>query len=278
MMNAQWARRQGYEHLTYCISQCTATYGDGSFTAALASAWCKLPVLADVLQTKLHDTVLYLDSDAFWNGTQKSGLEALGRFMWPGDWLDSNAGGGSIFFGCNLPWNGEDRGRRQWNRSWVNGNRGPANTGAMLLRRDAAALATLTEWWRTPFSMPRWNQKHQWEQSALWEIWRTKPSFASALRVLSDPASGDCMRTMDRRRPSLIAHIPGGGRSVLSVRESYFLAADPRQRLRATPWSTMFVELGKEAQVVPPSALHRRCVRRLSVDAHAATVRMEPCG
>ena len=280
MINAVWAaQRAGYEHYTYCVSECVAADASGS-TVLLASAWCKIPVLADVVQAKLHDTILYLDSDAFWNSTS-SNLDALGRFMWPGDWTKSAAepGGGSFFFGCNLPWNGEDRGRRQWNRSWENGYRGPPNTGAMLLRRDAASLATLSAWWHTPFSMPRWNQKHQWEQSALWELWRTQPGFATPLRVLSDPDSGDCMRTMDRKRPSLIAHVPGGGRSMLMEREAHLQAADPQNLLRAQPWSTTLVQLGRGAQTVPvPQGLSRsRCAQQLVVGANAATVRLHPC-
>ena len=69
MINAQWAERHAYDHYTYCVSECVAADAQGRSTATLASAWCKIPVLADVLQKNLHDTVLYLDSDAFWNST-----------------------------------------------------------------------------------------------------------------------------------------------------------------------------------------------------------------
>ena len=153
-MNAQWAWQKGYEHLTYCITVCTAADSSSSSTAVLAMAWCKIPVIADVLQQRRHDTILYLDSDAFWNRTS-AGMEALGLFFWPGDWRLDPHGGGSIYFGCNLPWAGEDRGRRQWNHSWENGDRGPPNTGVILIRNSAASLATFASWWRAPFSSPR---------------------------------------------------------------------------------------------------------------------------
>ena len=275
MLNAQWARRHGYQHLTYCVLRCLATDGHGYAQVDLAPAWCKIPVLADVLQSKLHDSILYLDSDAFWNSSRS--MAALQRYVWAGDWNGDAAG--SVFFGCNLPWNGEDRGRRQWNRSWENGSRGPPNTGVMLLRGNARSLATLTAWWRAPFTMPRWNERHQWEQSALWEMWHTVPRFATPLRVLSDPTTGDCMRSMDRKRVSIVAHIPGGGRSVLKVREAFFTAAERQQRARATPWATVFVKLGGRALALPPvrTPSDRRCLQELQVAANAESVRLLPC-
>ena len=291
MLNAQWAHRQGYSHLTYCIKACAAasTASTQTSVAALAAAWCKIPAISDALQTRQYKTVLYLDSDAFWNRTD-SGLQALGRYMWPGDWSSAADGGGSFFFGCNLPWAGEDRGRRQWNWTAENAARGPPNTGVMLIRRNAASLATLTEWWRAPFVMPRWNQRHQWEQSVLWQLWHTQPGFATPLRVLSDPADGKCMRTMDRKQPSVVAHIPGGGvRGPLAVqrREDHFRTANLKGVATGAAWSTEVAWLSDAAagtdaaplQVPIPSArMRKRCTQRLIVGAGATSVpRLKPC-
>ena len=297
MLNAQWAGLNGYSHLTYCIQACAAARTESTQmpVVALAAAWCKIPAISDALQTRQYKTVLYLDSDAFWNRTDSS-LQALGRYMWPGDWSSAAGGGGSFFFGCNLPWAGEDRGRRQWNWTAENAARGPPNTGVMLIRRNAASLATLAEWWRAPFVMPRWNQRHQWEQSVLWQLWHAQPGFATPLRVLSNPADGKCMRTMDRKQPSVVAHIPGGGvRGPLAVqrREDHFRAAHPDRMAPWTEWSTEVVWLshrhgaspaatGTDAaplQVPIPSArMRKRCTQLLTVNSGTTGgPRLRPC-
>ena len=266
MMNAQWSKQNGYVHQTYCVSRCAARP-----SMPLSAAWCKLPVLLDALQSNQFDTVLYLDSDAFWNSTGNA-LSVISRFMWPGDWNAPIDGGGSIFFGCNAPWNGEDRGRRQWNRSWENGGRGPPNTGVMLLRHDAAAMTTLAAWWRAPLHITRWNQKHQWEQSALWELWHTQAGFAKPLRVFSDPASGDCMRTMDRRRPSIIAHVPGGGRPSLKQRNAFFQGTTLAQKV---PWTTQFTRI--DAGSRSSGGAVRSCTQVLTASPGRAGMQLSPC-
>mmetsp|Transcript_62882 Transcript_62882/g.124202 ORF Transcript_62882/g.124202 Transcript_62882/m.124202 type:complete len:317 (-) Transcript_62882:599-1549(-) len=273
-MNAQWAYRQGYTHLTYCVPHCTTSRSSTIQVSVLSAAWCKLPTLMTVLRTHRYDTVLYLDSDAFWNITGKS-LRSLGHFMWPGDWSDTSStenSAGSIFFGCNLPWAGEDRGRRQWNRSWINGARGPPNTGVMLLRCDDRAMTTLSDWWHAPLYIPRWNQKHQWEQSALWQLWHTRAGFAEPLRVLSDPASGDCMRTMDRSVTAPIVHVPGGGRLALKQRNEVFRAADADEQAQNAPWTTWLIRLDLNASVTDET----QCGQRLTARTYLNGMQLSP--
>jgi hypothetical protein len=266
MLNTHWASMNDYMHFTYCIVKCAVDVD--ALRTPLAPAWCKLPVIWDVLHATAVDTLLYLDSDAFWNSTDSS-IAALGSYMWPTDWVSRNVASnssyvrsGNVFFGCNLPWAAEDRGRRRWNWTSENADRGPPNTGVMLVRRSPVTLSTLLTWWRSSVTSPRWNQRHQWEQSALWELWRTSPTFATPLRVFSDPITKECLRTMDRKRKSLVAHIPGGGHLALEQRTRHFASADLLGSARASSsWRTTLVTLGPTSSILPRTEIRQACSR-----------------
>ena len=76
----------------------------------------------------------------------------------PWDASGSTGGGPdapAVLFGCNMPWKGEDRGRRQWNASVRHGGHGPPNAGVMLLRATDAARATVAALWAVPGTLPR---------------------------------------------------------------------------------------------------------------------------
>ena len=130
--NALWAAQHGYRHRLYCVDEVCEHVVAGK----LYTAWCKIRALQDALAQTAAATAgggggltLYLDSDAFWPQTEAS-LEGLVRQYVPAsDWEARGADSVSIFFGCNLPWNGEDRGRRPWNASLPNAERRPPNDG-----------------------------------------------------------------------------------------------------------------------------------------------------
>ena len=130
----------GYAHRLYCMEEPCEHERAGR----LYTAWCKLRALQNAIASRSEGAmaafVLFeLDSDALWQRAELR-LEAFMRQYVPAtDWADSP----SIFFGCNLPWNGEDRGRRQWNASLINGERGPPTTGVMLLSSTASTREAL---------------------------------------------------------------------------------------------------------------------------------------
>ena len=262
-INARWAEVHGYDHLTYCIRRCLRAPG-----VPLAPAWCKLLALQDALRWNRWHTLLYIDSDAFWYAD--AGIAALDAFVAPTD-VPAAA---SVLFGCNLPYAAEDRGRRPWGKDWLNGERGPANTGVMVVRNASSARATLSMWWNATYSMPHWNNRFGWEQSALWELWK-RPAFAAPLRVLSNMSGvgppdrrgthyeGDCMRTMDRSRRSSIWHLPSGGTGSVhgGAHATDFEAALERSWAASTSrgWRSWFVELvGTDTNLT-------RCARRMRV-------------
>jgi hypothetical protein len=189
-----------------CLPPCTHPQA-----GALAAPWCKIRALRDALDAEpAPDTLLFLDSDAVWVEPNASLSALVDAFVWPGEWHAT-----ALWFGCNLPFKSEARGRRQWialagNGGGGGGDRGPPNTGVILLRNVDAARQALAAWWDAPVSLPAWNRRFAWEQSALWELWR-QPNFSASMRVLHNRTSGECLRTMDRAQHSLIAHVPGGG-------------------------------------------------------------------
>ena len=230
--NALWAMRYGYLHRLYCLEEACKHEAAGH----LFVAWCKLRALQHAigggelsahgrLQTSSQESdssgstaqaaqaglVLFLDSDAFWQRPDRGFDIVLQRYIPQADWSAHGPDQVGIFFGCNLPWNGEDRGRRQWNATTtLNGERGPPGTGVMLLLQTPAARGLLSEWWGVATWYPKWNRMFAWEQSALWELWARRRTAAQRMRVLHDAAANKCMRSMDPRHPSPIAHVAGG--------------------------------------------------------------------
>ena len=265
--NALWAARHGYAHRLYCMEEPCEHERAGR----LYTAWCKLRALQNAIASRSEGAmaafVLFLDSDAFWQRAELR-LEAFMRQYVPAaDWADSP----SIFFGCNLPWNGEDRGRRQWNASLINGERGPPNTGVMLLSSTASTREALRSWWASAATTPQWNHKFAWEQSALWELWKRRPDFARRVRVLHDERRGECMRTMDPRHPSPIAHV-SGGMQPLERREARLDALGLRLN-GSHAWSTCLTRLVSKGGRPTPG-----CERQRMEVAASGEVTLGACG
>ena len=263
--NALWAARHGYRHRLYCLDDTCEHESAGR----LYAAWCKLRALQDALgdgsegggeapalpltaeptttaMAVRAGLILFLDSDAFWKHPELSFDAVLGQYIPAADWAARGADAVSIFFGCNLPWNGEDRGRRQWNATTtLNGEHGPPGTGVMLLLCSAAARTTLREWWDVTAWNPTWNRKFAWEQSALWALWAERRDAARSLRVLHDEVANECMRSMDPKHPSQIVHVAGGMTSP-ARREARLdaLGLRPFANSSAPAWCTHFTRLG----------------------------------
>lgn len=179
-INSMWAAVHGYSHLSYCIPRCR--HATASKDAPLSPAWCKLLAIQDALLWNRWDVVMYLDSDAFWNHTHL-GLDALDAHTWPEDWHTAGGAGASLFFGCNLPYAAEDFGRRRWNTSWTNGERGPANTGVIVARNSLGAHLALARWWAVPLS----------NQSA-----RLEPALTCQRELTARPRAGGTQLTRTR--------------------------------------------------------------------------------
>ena len=277
--NALWAARHGYLHTLYCLDESCEHEVAGN----LYAAWCKLRALQDVLSNRVTNSnrdapqgallsigmVLFLDSDAFWHRPDMPIERLLGQYVPAGDWAARGADASSIFFGCNLPWKGEDRGKRRWNATLTNAERGPPNTGVMLLRNTASAREALRAWWSVPATTPQWNRNFAWEQSALWELWARQPGFARRMRVLHDERRNECMRTMDPQHPSPIVHV-AGGRVEPGRREGRLDALGLRRNVSAA-WFTCLTHLPPSGGAQPgcPS-------RRLDVSADG-TVHLGAC-
>ena len=236
-ITAHWAAQHNYFHFVYCVTDCAhevrctvavplfCTLGIASRHALPSSqvfgarhpAWCKLLALAHTLEVGSFQTVLYLDSDAYWVNINRTLEWLVRRYVKPSDWHNA-----SIHFGCNGHWT------KHWDFRSPNAQLGAANTGAMLLRRSPTTLAVLRAWWGRPHGhSEKWAwfwgsradhhyvQRYKafafhgnWEQSILWRLWRTSPRLAANLRILAD-ASSTCMWTVPGQPSSPIVHICG---------------------------------------------------------------------
>lgn len=200
------------------------------------------------------DMVLFLDSDAFWRESAVTFDQLLHQYVPAPDWAARGRDAASIFFGCNLPYKSEDRGKRRWNSSLINAERGPPNTGVMVLRNTASVRDQLRTWWATAATTPQWNFKHAWEQSALWHLWARQPEFARGVRVLHDEQRNACMRTMDPHFWSPIVHVAlGQGSSAKQNerREAMLEEMGLRQNVSRS-WATCLTQL----PMAPRSADH----------------------
>lgn len=271
--NALWATRHGYRHRLYCLEEpCEHETAGRLFTA-----WCKLRALTHAIsargKTSSQPTLLlYLDSDAFWHHAEERVERVLREFVPSADWNVRGANAVSAFFGCNLPWKSEDRGRRVWNSSMVNAARGPPNDGVMLFHETAATRELLRAWWAMAGTSPRWNHRFAWEQSALWELWSQQPALARRMRVLYDEQRGECMRTMDPEHPSPIVHVAGG--MLPPARREARLDALGLRRNHTTAWTTCLTRL---ASARDPSRTAECPAQRLDVTADGKVV-LGSCG
>lgn len=172
-INALWAERHGYDHLVFCSRQCAATARNGS-KVSRAPSWCKLSAVATILQARAHDTVVFIDSDAYIRETLLSLPAMLESYLWAGDGFGGARAAAdgpptsrtmhpSLFFACNHPfvngWPLRPRGPRsdsglptEVERQLI--RRGPPNTGFWLARASPSALRALRIWWRA-----RWQER-----------------------------------------------------------------------------------------------------------------------
>ena len=152
-INAAWARTHSYDHLLYCITSCAhPDSGEERWTA-----WCKIVAIADAFELGGYDTVLYLDSDAFWkDATLPLVAGVVTPFAHPPDWSHPpraaaaqskgrTVGRPTVYFGCNSPW---EICRSAWNFSAPHAHAGSANTGVVLLRRARSTWDVLHAWWQ----------------------------------------------------------------------------------------------------------------------------------
>eukprot|EP00966_Prymnesium_polylepis_P305696 7064078-Prymnesium_polylepis.1 len=143
--NGAWARSHGYAHLLYCVSP-PCYHPDSRETRS--PQWCKVVVLADAL-AQGYDTVLYMDSDAYWKVpslTITAGLIHPWAPNWGAPLRHARASGSAVgaYFGCASPW---DICGVAWNFSAVNADRGSASTGVILLRNQRSSRKMLRDWW-----------------------------------------------------------------------------------------------------------------------------------
>ena len=202
-INSIWAGAQGYDHFVLCIPKCQQCVG--SSLIARKTSWCKLKAVAAILREGQHDTILFLDSDAYITDTRSSLPEMLLRFTWAGDWRaaaashhgqrspaassvapSNNATLPSLFFACNDPftlgWPAHPRESSSLPASLERQlvHRGPPNSGLWLARRGPSTLRALREWWsaRDDEAAARWTPPQRYwpwhsrwqEQGALWDL------------------------------------------------------------------------------------------------------------
>lgn len=206
-LNSVWARVQQYDHLVYCVESPCVHPDSGEVRSA---QWCKLVAIADVIASRRHDYILYLDSDAYWVDRTRGVVDGLVRDFASellsdmagrrGDGLKNQFGTAadhattgdalilrrpSLYFGCNSPW---DACGVQWNRSAPFARRGSANSGVVLLRADASTYSLLRAWWHARNGWARPNHVRKpgvcTDQAVLWRLWSSKPGFASMMRVM----------------------------------------------------------------------------------------------
>ena len=174
-INALWAARWGYLHLTYCAHECP--HQDSG--EARHVVWCKIVALAHAMARLPQDAmVLYLDSDAWWDAADLS-LPAL---------LHWQASTSILMFACNWPYLAcRAHGRRgcgtEWNKSL---KRSPPNTGVVLARNTVRARALLQLWWNTPSMVDATDVVGCPEQQALWHLMSASKDFRQDVGVFTN--------------------------------------------------------------------------------------------
>lgn len=200
-INSLWTATHQYDHLLFCSPGCTYCHKNGSLVARRPS-WCKIRAVSVVLQAQEHDTVVFMDSDAYVVDPRLRLSTLLMRYAWSRDWsIKRSTALPSLFFACNDPfslgWPVRPRPtstlpqalERQLVRS------GPPNSGIWLARQSPSTLSALQAWWnaredeadRRWLPPPRsWAWHKQWrEQGALWDLMLSNSSgFMRHARVL----------------------------------------------------------------------------------------------
>ena len=208
-INAQWAASWGYIHLTYCARACPHLDGEPRHVT-----WCKIVAVMHAMRTlPAESTILYLDSDVYWNMTSVSLPEML-------QWTPPAS---PLVFGCNYPYaacRGRSRTKEcgtEWNRGL---KRAPPNSGIMIVRNNARAREMLYTWWNTPSLVDSTNVKYCPEQASLWDIMVRHADFRRDVDVIKTnhtgpwpnaPSTGwfDCLVTnmIPKKLPSPIVQV-----------------------------------------------------------------------
>ena len=222
-INALWAEHHGYDHFVFCSRKCAATARNGSMVPR-APSWCKLHAVATIVIAQAHDTVVFIDSDAYIRETSLSLPMIIEPYIWRGDGLDQKRAGDlqpSLFFACNTPFvRGWPARPRMGSALTVDierqlVRRGPPNTGLWLARSSPSAVHALRTWWRARWQervIPSWARPaRSWdwhvrwqEQGALWDLLLSNESgFVNHARVMGAlgsqlPPSGHyhCLQAM----------------------------------------------------------------------------------
>ena len=255
-INAAWARMHSHDHLLYCMTECNHP----GTRERRSPQWCKLIALMDALQQP-YDSVLYLDSDAFWKDPALNIRRGMLRPFAPA-WFDSLLATPTMpevvaFFGCNSPW---DACGVQWNFSAAYGDRGSANSGVVLLRNQPKTRELLHQWWhsRNGFARPHHvrTARSCSDQAVLWRLWSVRPDLAASMRVLAAPGHSGSSRCM---------HVASNKNAQKKSPILHLSSAFPSYRYRT------FSSSWKESSAAHDDAW---CVKRVDLNATEAAVRL----
>lgn len=261
-LNAAWARAHRYDHLLYCAHQCF--HPDSG--EQRSPQWCKVVVIADVL-AQGYDSVLYLDSDAYWKHIATGILDGLIAPWAPGWSVDahrqarnaSHARPPAIYFGCNSPW---DACGVNWNFSAPQASVGSASTGLILVRNRRRAHLLLRTWWHarngwaTPFGIRK--PRSCSDQAVLWLMWSLRADLAPSMRVFASTnytrARPTCMKNSGTRRLQRFAPV------------EHLTSVSPRYRAKG--FKAAWLKLGTSTAF--PAHDENWCVTRVALNAPAA--------
>ena len=257
-LNAAWAHTYGYDHLLYCVTACAhVDSGELRWTA-----WCKVVIMADALEQ--YDSLLFMDSDAYWKQPNMSITAGLIKPFTGATWiahekLAASQAVPAAYFGCNSPW--EDCGYK-WNSSAVNAGNGSANSGVVLLRNTPRARLILREWWHASNGRAK---QHAWrrpgscsDQAGLWRLWSARPDLAASMRVFRDEDIPATVHTKERRARCMrvVATAKNQKRSPIQ----HFTSISPSYRKRK------FVDAWQRGAASHPASW---CVLRIELNATA---------
>lgn len=200
-MNWKWAQTHRYELLAYCTDEPCVHPDSGEVRSA---QWCKLLAIADVIAHGRYDSILYLDTDAYWIDPKLSVDDGLVLKFAPGLRLGLTGQpkqfAVSAYFGCNSPWNSCGV---TWNSSAMFAKRGSANSGVVLMRSNPHMHQILREWWHARNGWARPNHLRRpgscSDQAVLWRLWSQRPDLSVRMRVMGNSLS-KCMTVIGPRR------------------------------------------------------------------------------
>ena len=208
-LNWRWARTQQYDLLLYCVEAPCKHPDSGE---ERSPQWCKLLAIADALALGRYESILYLDSDAYWKDPLKSLADGLVREYAP-EYAAAAAPPNqpvSAYFGCNSPLN---QCGYTWKFEAPNAKHGSANSGVVLMRNGARTHAMLSEWWHARNGFARPNHVRRpgvcSDQAVLWRLWSERPDLSASMRIMGKGRRA-CLPVVGPRRAqrfSPMAHI-----------------------------------------------------------------------